>query len=86
MRMLVLAALAMTAAPLAAAPAKYQVPSVAAKPDHCPRAMSYQAYNRGKVAKPRKLNELPGAHQFAAVYRVVNGCQVPLIVRYNIGG
>jgi hypothetical protein len=100
--MLSIAGLAVLAAPSGAAPgtvAKLQQPSAAAPgivvklqqpsaaaPSHCPRTTMYQAYDGGKAAQPRKLAELPGAHQFAAVYRTVNGCEVPLVVRYNIGG
>jgi poly(3-hydroxybutyrate) depolymerase len=89
MRMLILSAVAMVAAPLAAEPikpAKFQKPVAKRTLENCPRATTYQAYDRGRVAKPRQLTELPGAHQFAAVYRTVNGCQVPLIVRYNVDG
>ena len=89
MRMLLFATLAIIATPLSAEPvtqAKFVQPSPAPALDNCPRATTYQAYDRGAVSKPRKLTELPKAHQFAAVYRTVNGCQVPLIVRYNVGG
>jgi hypothetical protein len=89
MRMLLIAGLAFLAAPIAAAPhapAKFTQPSQPKALDKCPKTTTYQAYNNGKVGQPRKLAELPGAHQFAAVVRKVNGCEVPLIVRYNVGG
>lgn len=36
---------------------------------------------RGDPAKPKKLTELPPAETYAAVYRVVDGCAVPVLYR-----
>ena len=36
---------------------------------------------RGQPAKPRKLTELPPADTYAAVYRIVDGCPVPVMYR-----
>lgn len=80
MRMLLIAGFVI-AAPLAAAPAKFEPP-----PANCPRAAAVHAFDRGKALKPRKLNELPPANQYAAVYRRIGGCEVPLVVRYRVGG
>lgn len=80
MRLLLIAGL-LIAAPLAAAPAKFE-PSKA----DCPRTTAVHTVNRGQPVKPRKLNELPSANQYAAVYRRIGGCEVPLVVRYKVGG
>jgi hypothetical protein len=33
---------------------------------------------RGERLAPKKLNELPPATGYMAVYRVINGCEVPM--------
>jgi hypothetical protein len=33
-----------------------------------------------------KLTELPPADAYSAVYRTVNGCESPIVVKYGIGG
>ena len=81
MRMLLIAVLLSTTGPLSAAPAKVEP----GKAD-CPRTVAFHhTVDRGKAVAPRKLNTLPTANQYAAVYRRINGCEVPLIVRYNVG-
>jgi hypothetical protein len=35
---------------------------------------------------PSLLNQLPAADMYNAVYRRVGDCEVPIIVRYNVGG
>jgi len=52
----------------------------------CPRTTSYYAWDRGKSVAPRKLNELPPANVYATVYRRVDRCEVPVIVKYGVGG
>ena len=91
MRFFLIAAVAMAATAAPATPAEAAPAPLASPADNCPRTTSYQAFDRGKLergktVKPRKLNELPPANQYAAVYRLVRGCEVPLVVRYNIGG
>jgi hypothetical protein len=34
----------------------------------------------------RKLSEMPPAREFKAVVRTIDGCDVPIVVRENIGG
>jgi hypothetical protein len=34
----------------------------------------------------RKLSEMPPARQIKAVVRTIDGCDVPIVVRENIGG
>lgn len=36
---------------------------------------------RGEPAKPQKLTELPKGEAYAAVYRLENGCAVPVLYR-----
>jgi hypothetical protein len=46
----------------------------------------YYAYRDGKKVKPRKLTELPPANAYIAIVRNDGLCEVPVIVRYNLGG
>ncbi len=65
------------------------------KPDltaaiNCPRTTRHFAGKgsmfRGDPVVPRKLAELPPAVGYKAVYRTVNGCEVPMtIVEYQTG-
>jgi hypothetical protein len=48
----------------------------------CRRAAEYAARKQDKPVRAQKLNELPNADEYAAVWR---GCDKPLIVRYDIG-
>lgn len=52
----------------------------------CPPTSRYEAARRGGKLPPSLLTELPGADMYNAVYRRVGGCEVPIIVRYNVGG
>ena len=51
---------------------------------HCPRTTTYYAWQNGKALKQQKLNELPPANAYNAVYRLVGGCERPVIVRYGL--
>ena len=58
--------------------------------DNCPRTVSHYAGKdsmfRGAPLAPKKLTELPPAVGYMAVYRTVNGCEVPMtIVEYRTG-
>ena len=46
----------------------------------------YYAYRDGKPLKPHKLTELPLANAYIAIVRNDGVCEVPVIVRYNMGG
>lgn len=52
----------------------------------CQRTTPQIAVERGKGPPMKKLNELPPANAYKAVYRQIGGCEVPVIVRYNVGG
>lgn len=58
----------------------------AGAPKTCPATSRYEAARRGGKLPPSLLNQLPAADAYNAVYRRVGGCEVPVIVRYNIGG
>lgn len=53
---------------------------------NCPRATSIHAYDGSKPLKPQKLGELPPANAYSAVYRLIRGCEVPIVVKYGVGG
>jgi hypothetical protein len=53
--------------------------------DTCPQTTSYYAFRSGEPLKPRKLTELPPANAFAAVYRHIGRCEIPLVVKYGVG-
>ena len=52
----------------------------------CPPTSRYEAARRGGKLPPSLLSQLPAADMYNAVYRRVGGCEVPIIVRYNVGG
>jgi hypothetical protein len=52
----------------------------------CPPTSRYEAARRGGKLRLQKLNELPAADMYNAVYRRVGACEAPIIVRYDVGG
>jgi hypothetical protein len=52
----------------------------------CPPTSRYEAARRGGKLGPSLLNQLPAADMYKAVYRRVDGCEAPIIVRYDVGG
>ena len=58
----------------------------AGAPANCPPTSRYEAARRGGKLPPSLLNQLPAADMYNAVYRRVGDCEVPIIVRYNVGG
>ena len=74
-----------------AAAVALQGPAVAQSPrtepsatERCPQATRYYAYRDGKKLRPKALTELPDANAYSAVYRLVDGCQVPVVVKYGV--
>jgi hypothetical protein len=55
-------------------------------PSTCPPTSRYEAARRGGKLPRSLLNELPTADLYLSVYRKIGGCEVPIIVRYNVGG
>lgn len=79
-----LASLASPSTHVVAAPTAER-PSILDTEKKCANATSHLA-RRGAVlrsdpAKPQKLTELPDADTYAAVYRLENGCAVPVLYR-----
>jgi hypothetical protein len=58
----------------------------AGQPTNCPATSRYEASRRGKPPRAQKLNELPDADVYRAVYRRIDRCEVPIVVKYGIGG
>ena len=54
--------------------------------ENCPATSRYQAMQKNRRANAQKLNELPAADHYKAVYRRVGDCEVPISAGYNIGG
>jgi poly(3-hydroxybutyrate) depolymerase len=54
--------------------------------DSCPPTSRYEAARRGGKLGLKRLNELPAADMYNAVYRRIDGCEAPIIVRYDVGG
>jgi len=52
----------------------------------CPATSRYEAARRGGKLPPSLLTQLPNADMYNAVYRRIDGCQVPMVVRYDVGG
>ena len=56
----------------------------------CPRTTSHIAgagsLYRGKPLTPQKLTELPDANFYLSVYRRIDGCEVPIVVKYGVSG
>ena len=66
-----------------APPQKAEPPADWAKtPEQCERAKVHYT-DSAAPAKTRKLTELPPGNLQLAVHREVEGCPVPVIVRYN---
>jgi hypothetical protein len=58
----------------------------AGQPANCPATSRYEAAKRGHSPEARKLNELPDADVYRAVYRRIGQCEVPIIVKYGVVG
>jgi hypothetical protein len=82
MLLLAVAALAAAPQPSAAQPQ--------AKSSICPRTTSYlagmESLYRGKSLTPRRLTELPDGNLYFTVYRKIDGCEVPVVVKYAVSG
>ena len=56
------------------------------QPANCPATSRYEAAKRGKGLKLQKLNELPDADVYRAVYRKIGQCEAPIIVKFGVVG
>jgi len=57
----------------------------AAEPATCPATSRYEASGRNKKPRAQRLDELPDADLYLAVYRHIGRCEVPIIVKYGVG-
>ena len=78
-----LAAAAASAQPIGDMPV---IDPKAGQPSTCPATSRYEASKRGKIPRAQKLNELPDADVYSAVYRRVGKCEVPIIVKFGAAG
>lgn len=84
-KLIVVLALLSVGAPALAAEPTQQI--TAKKAAEVPVQCQYQAQQtvlRGQPVKPMRLTEAPPARLEWAVNRTVNGCPVPVIVRYDV--
>jgi hypothetical protein len=56
----------------------------ATQPASCPATSRYEASRRGKTPKMQKLNELPDADVYSAIYRKIGKCEAPVIVKFGV--
>jgi hypothetical protein len=80
-------ALCAAAMPVTAAQAPSMQPP-ARSGEACPRTAAQLAAERAGKADGKlfhKLTELPPADMYAAVYRHLGTCEVPMIVKYRVG-
>ena len=54
------------------------------QPASCPATSRYEAARRSKPPMAQKLNELPDADAYKAVYRHIGRCEAPVIVRFGV--
>jgi len=82
--MLLLAVAALAAAPQPTAAQLQPKSSI------CPRTSSHLtgtgSLYRGKALAPRRLTDLPDGNLYLTVYRRVDGCEVPVVVKYGVSG
>lgn len=52
----------------------------------CPPTSRFEASRHGGPLGAQRLNELPAADMYVAVYRRVGGCIAPIITGFDIGG
>jgi hypothetical protein len=88
MRLLLVAAFALITSPAAAVAVQTlkQPLNPLEGSARCPRTTSVYAWDRSKAVRPQKLTELPDANAYSAVLRHIGRCEVPVVVRYGIGG
>jgi hypothetical protein len=87
---LALLVLAVSVPAVAGAPAIPVKKGTADAPPACRHTKPYVAglssLYQGAPLTPRQLTELPPANFYVAVLRHdANGCEVPIVVRYNVG-
>ena len=56
------------------------------QPSACPATSRYEASGRPSTPKAQKLNELPDADVYRAVYRHIGRCEAPIVVKFGVAG
>ena len=90
-RPIVLAVFVSAASSAAAPPASPSAPAAAPAPAQTPgtgapcRFDDLRRHADGASVRPRRLDELPPGDLQLAVYREVDGCMEPVIVRHDFG-
>jgi len=95
MRLLLLTAVSLLPAASAAEPRSEPNPGrivdmpmvdpTGSNPADCPPISRYHAMRRGGPLAAQKLNQLPAADHYKAVYRKIDGCVAPMIVSFGVG-
>lgn len=62
------------------------ISALAAKPDACQRGAVQKARDTKPQPGVHRLDQLPPANEQLALYRLVDGCETPVIVRYDVDG
>ena len=83
MLLFVLAAAAASAEPIGDMPV---INPKATQPSTCPATSRYEASRVGKTPKAQKLTELPDADVYRAIYRRIDKCEAPIIVKFGVTG
>ena len=81
--LLILAVLAASLQPIGDMPV---ISPKAGQPANCPATSRYEASKRGSAPRAQKLNELPDADVYRAVYRRIGRCEAPIIVKFGVVG
>lgn len=56
------------------------------QPANCPATSRYEASRRGRTPQAKRLNQLPDADVYLTVYRVIDKCNIPVIVEHGVTG
>jgi hypothetical protein len=56
------------------------------KAANCPITSRSEAMKRGKKLNPKFLTDLPGGDHYKAVYRIIDGCEVPIMADFSPSG
>ena len=87
MRLLVIAVLALLpAGAVVAGPTAWRSLPQQQPAADCPQTTSHHAFDPKQPLKPRKLAELPPANAYSAVLRHDGKCEVPVVIKYGVGG
>ena len=72
------------ASPFRPGPMPLVDPNAGARED-CPPISRYHAQRREPRPDAQKLNELPMADHYKAAYRLIDGCEAPIVASFGAG-